>query len=109
MDAEPFSFQSLLFEIQQRTQAHHNSVLLGSDSHQAIASKPVDVMPLIRTQCSHCLWLNFMSLLDEFIKNAAHIKDVVEDQTVCNQMIVLEELALLLPIVSRDDTVTTKG
>ena len=49
-----------------------------------------------------------MSFLQQLIKDAADFKDVIEDHTISDQMVVLDKLPLLLPIVGGDDAIPTK-
>ena len=42
------------------------------------------------------------------MENTADFKDVIEDYAICDQMVVLDNLTLLFPIICGGDVVPTK-
>ena len=63
---------------------------------------------LVRAECCDRLWLQWVACLRELLENTAQLKDIVENQTVGDQMVVLDDLALLLSIIGGDHPLAAK-
>src|SRR5258708_39873289 len=68
--------------------------------------KAVDVVPDVGRKRCYGLFIKFTALKSELLQLFAHHKHVVEEQTVGDQEIELDNSALFLPAVLSDDSLS---
>ena len=68
--------------------------------------KAVDVVPDVGRKRCYGLFIKFTALKSELLQLFAHHKHVVEDHTVGDQVIELDNFALFLPAVLSDDSLS---
>ena len=73
-----------------------------------VLPKAVDVRRLIRTDGRQDLVGYFLTFRLQSIDHLCHRNDVVEGQNICNQVIVLNELALFIPHIFRNHVVAAE-
>ncbi len=71
-------------------------------------SKAVNVLPDVGRKCCDSLLIEFTALLRELLQLLAHHKHIVEDYTVGYQVVELDNLALLIPAVLSNYSLSAK-
>ena len=71
-------------------------------------AKAVDVVSDVGRKCRDGLLVEFTALLRELLQFLAHHKHIVEDHTVGDQVVELDDFALLFSAVFGDDAFPTK-